>query len=154
LSAYWGVSRNGFRGWVSKRFSRARNAVAGFERNEKTSGQPVFAAPTLSNDDEFPVVFGGTASNQFVRMNFDFTEIIEVPTIGYIKARAIVDSNDRAVYYVEDNGMIHQANFDDLTDEWTYILPNGVDGEMAITSQSDVIIIADINGMITALKVS
>jgi hypothetical protein len=87
-------------------------------------------------------------------MNFDFTEIIEVPTIGYIKAKAIVDSNDRAVYYVEDNGMIHQANFDDLTDEWTYILPNGVDGEMAITSQSDVIIIADINGMITALKVS
>jgi len=154
LSAYWGVSRNGFRGWVSKRFSRARNAVAGFERNEKTSGQPVFAAPTLSNDDEFPVVFGGTASNQFVRMNFDFTEIVEVPTIGYINAKALMDGNDRVVYYVEDNGMIHQANFDDLTDEWTYILPNGVDGEMAITSQSDIVIIADINGMITALKES
>ena len=87
-------------------------------------------------------------------MNFDFTEIIEVPTNGYIKATALLDGNDRVVYYVEDNGIIHQSNFDDLTDAWTYTMPDGVNGEMAITAQSDVVIIADISGMVMALKVS
>ena len=50
LSAYWGVSRGGFRGWIPKRFSRARDVAVGFTRNPDFAGQPVFAPPALSND--------------------------------------------------------------------------------------------------------
>jgi len=155
LRAYWGVSRSGFRGWTPKRFSRARSATVGFTRNEDFPGQPVWAVPTLSNDGPTPTIFGGSAAREFVRMNFDFSEQLVVPTSGYVKTKALVDGDERAVYYVEsDTGTLHQANFDDLTDLWNLPVNFSVDGEMAITPSSDGVIVADKRGVITALKVA
>lgn len=155
LSAYWGVSRSGFRGWTPKRFSRARSVTVGFTRNEDFPGEPVWAAPVLSNDGPTPTVFGGSAAREFVKMNFDFSEQVVIPTTGYVKTKALVDGDDRAVYYVEsDTGTLHQADFDDLTDIWNFPLNFSVDGEMAITPTSDVVIIADTRGVITALQVA
>jgi len=155
LSAYWGVSRGGFRGWTPKRFSRARSATIGFKRNEDFPGQPVWAVPALSNDGPTPTIFGGSSAREFVRMNFDFSEQVVVDTSSYVKNKALVDGDDRAVYYVEgDSGTLHQADFDTLTDLWNFPVNFSVDGEMAITPNSDVVIIADTRGVITALKVA
>merc|ERR1711935_488978 len=103
LSGYWGVSRSGFRGWTPKRFSRARSATIGFTRNEDFPGQPVWAVPALSNDGPEPTIFGGSAARQFVRMNHDFSKQKTVPTEGYVKTAALVDADERAVYYVESD---------------------------------------------------
>lgn len=155
LSAYWGVSRSGFRGWTPKRFSRARSATIGFKRNEDSPGQPVWAVPALSNDGPTPTIFGGSSAREFVRMNFDFSEQVVVDTSGYVKTKALVDGDERAVYYVEgETGTLHQADFDDLTDLWNFPINFSVDGEMAITPNSDVVIVADKRGVITALKVA
>lgn len=155
LSGYWGVSRSGFRGWTPKRFSRARSATIGFARNEDFPGQPIWAAPALSNDGPEPYIFGGSAARQFVRMNFDFSEQLAVATEGYVKTSPIVDGDERAVYYVEsDTGTLHQAKFDDLSDNWNFPINFSVDGNMAITPKFDVIIIPDSRGVITALQVA
>jgi hypothetical protein len=155
LSAYWGVSRSGFRGWTPKRFSRARSDTVGFTRNEDFPGQPVWACPALSNDGPEPTIFGGSAAKEFVRMSYDFSEQLIVPTSGYVKTTAIVDGDERAVYYVEsDTGILHQAGFDDLIDLWSFAVNFSVDGEMAITPRSDVVLVADTRGVITALQVA
>jgi hypothetical protein len=155
MSAYWSVSRSGFRSWTPKRFSRARSNSIGFTRNEDFPGQPVWAPPALSNDGPEPTVFGGSAAKEFIRMNFDFSEQVVVPTEGYVKTQAMVDGDERVVYYVEGNqGMLHQANFDDLTDIWTFPVNYSVDGEMAITPRSDLLLVADARGVITALQLA
>lgn len=155
LSAYWGVSRSGFRGWTPKRFSRARDVSIGFTRNEDFAGQSVWAPPALSNDGPEPFLFGGSAAKEFVKMNWDFGETKVVETTGYIKTKALVDGGERAVYYVEsDNGLLHGADFDDISDVWTQPLNFTVDGEMALTPRSDVLIVADTRGVITAYQVA
>ena len=155
MSAYWAVSRSGFRGWTPKRFSRARTVTVGFSRNDDFPGQPVWAPPALSNDGPEPTIFGGSAAKEFVRMSYDFSEQIVVPTVGYVKTMALVDGDDRAVYYVESNtGTLHQANFNDLTDLWNQAMNFSVDGEMALTPRSDVLLVADTRGVITAFQVA
>ncbi|VEU40059.1 unnamed protein product [Pseudo-nitzschia multistriata] len=155
MSAYWGVSRSGFRGWTPKRFSRARDVSVGFTRNEDFPGQPVWAPPTLSDDGLEPFLFGGSAAREFVKMSWDFRERIVVPTGGYVKTKAIIDGDSRVVYYMEsDNGILHSADFDDVDDIWTVPFNFTVDGEMALTPRSDVLIAADSKGAITALQVA
>lgn len=155
LSAYWGVTRSGFRGWTPKRFSRARSASIGFTRNDDFPGQPVWAQPAVSNDGPTPFIFSGSAAKEFVKMNFDFTEQVIVPTLGYVKTKALVDVEERAVYYVESNtGILHQANVVDLTDLWTIPVNFSVEGEMALTPRSDVLIVADTRGVVTALQLA
>lgn len=155
LSAYWSVSRSGFRGWTPKRFSRARDVSVGFARNDDFAGQPVWAAPALSNDGPEPFLFGGSAAREFVKMDWNFGETVVVPTQGYVKSKALIDGEERAVYYVEsDNGILHGANFDDVEDMWTQPMNFTVYGEMALTPRSDVLIVADTRGVITAYQVA
>jgi len=155
LSAYWGVSRGGFRGWTPKRFSRARTHSIGFLRNLEFAGQPVWAQPALSNDGPNPTIFGGTSARQFVRMSYDFKDQTVVTTDSYVKSAAIVDGDDRAVYYVEgETGILHQADFNRLSDIWTQTMGFSVSGEMALTPRSDVLLVADARGVITAFQVA
>jgi len=155
LSAYWGVSRGGFRGWIPKRFSRARDVSVGFTRNRDFAGQPVWAPPALSNDGPEPTIFGGTSAREFVRMSYDFDRQFVVPTEGYVKSAAKVDGGERAVYYVEtETGTLHQADFDRLGDLWTEAVGFSVDGEMTLTPRSDVLLVADTRGVITAFQVA
>jgi len=155
LSAYWGVSRSGFRGWTPKRFSRARTVSVGFTRNDDFPGQPVWAPPALSNDGPEPVIFGGSAAKEFVRMSWDFEDQTVVATEGYVKTKALVDGDERVVYYVEsENGLVHAASFDDISDVWTQQMNFSVEGEMALTPRSDVLIVADKRGVITAFQVA
>eukprot|EP00539_Tryblionella_compressa_P003491 CAMPEP_0178753660 /NCGR_PEP_ID=MMETSP0744-20121128/11731_1 /TAXON_ID=913974 /ORGANISM="Nitzschia punctata, Strain CCMP561" /LENGTH=550 /DNA_ID=CAMNT_0020407493 /DNA_START=29 /DNA_END=1681 /DNA_ORIENTATION=+ len=154
FSAYWGVTRSSFRVWDNKRFSRARTEAAGFERNDDFLGQAVWAAPALSNDGPEPIVFGGSASTEFVRMNFDFTQTSFVTTDSLIYSRAIVDGETRAVYYVEANGNLHQADVDTLADIWNFTVNFAVEGQMAITPRNDVVVVADTRGIIKGVQVA
>ncbi len=154
LSAYWGVSRSSFRGWTDKRFSRARSVAVGFERNIDFAGEAVFAPPALSNNGSDPIIFGGSASTQFIRMTADFATTVVVTTESYVYSKAHVDGQERAVYYVESNGNLHQADFVSLTDIWNYTVNFAVEGEMALTPNNDLLIIADKRGVITALEVA
>lgn len=154
LSAYWGVSRSSFRGWIPKRFSRARDVMAGFTRNPNFAGTPVFAPPALSNDGPEPTLFGGSAAREFVKMSFDFQERTVVDTTGFIKAAAKVDGEERAVYYVEDNGIVHFADFETLEDISTERMDFTVDAEMALTPKSDILLVANGRGVICAFQVA
>jgi hypothetical protein len=153
FSAYWGVSRSSYRGWTNKRFTRARSASKGFARNLNFPGEAVFAAPALSNDGPDPIIFGGSATAQFIRTTVDFANPTVIATTSLIMSKAIVDRQERAVYYVEMNGNLHQANFETLADIWNYTLNFTVEGEMALTTNNDLLIVADKRGIIHALEV-
>jgi hypothetical protein len=154
LSAFWGVSRSGFQGWNDKRFSRARSVAIGFTRNIDFAGEAVYAAPALSNDGPDPIIFGGSASNEFVRLDAEFASPVVVPTEALIMSKAVVDGEERAVYYVEMNGNLHQADVDTLADIWNYTVNFAVEGEMALSPNSDVLVIADRRGVIRGLQVA
>jgi hypothetical protein len=77
-SAYWGVSRSGYWAWVGEgtngrgKFNRGPTNTVGFTRNEPIPGQPVFATPALSSDTAAPVIFGGSAGLEFIRLSSDY----------------------------------------------------------------------------------
>lgn len=161
LYAYFSTSRSGFFGWNGNaengrgRFNRGPQAVAGFDRNPLFAGEPVFASPVVSSSPDAPFVFCGTASTQFVRLSFDFVEQVVVSTTALIKAEARVDPFDRVVYYAEESGMLHQANFNDLTDAWSLDLGGAaVEGEMALNKNGYILYVADSAGFIRALQLS
>ncbi len=163
LSAYLSTSRSGFYAWVGNPTNaRGRfdgGAVTfGFDRNPTFPGQPVFASPVVSNGvastPDQPFVFGGTASTQFVRMNFDLSVQTIVDTTSFIQAEARVDPLDRAVYFVEEVGVVHQVAFDTIQDIWTFNLTGGVEGEMALNSRGYVLYVATTTGLVTALQLS
>jgi hypothetical protein len=159
-SSYWSVSRSAYYAWVGQagfdryKFSRFPTAVEGFSRNLISPGQPCFAAPALSSDPTEPVLFGGSADTEFVRLNFDFTVKTSVTTSSHIMAEAKVDPADRAVYFVESDGIVHQASFDTIADIWSLPLAFGVEGEMAISKNGAILYAADTRGFITALQVA
>jgi hypothetical protein len=82
----------------------------GFQR------QPVYALPALSSDPLHPMVFGGTGSEQFVGMSYDYSESLVIDTSTIVQAKAIISPADDFVYYVELGGIIHQAKISDLSD--------------------------------------
>lgn len=164
LNAYFSASRSNFFGWYGTttsargRFNRGPQAVTGFERNSLFAGQAVFASPAASNGVATPitepVIFGGTASTEFVRLNYNFTEQVVVTTGSLIKAEARVDPFDRTVYYVEESGTVHQADFTTIEDLWVYNVSNTVEGEMALNANGYILYVADSTGLITALQLS
>lgn len=164
LSSYWSTSRSNFYGWYGSttnprgRFNRGPQAVAGFTRNDVFAGQPVFASPAVSNGivtpPTEPVIFGGTAATEFVRLNYNFSEQVVVNTNSLIKAEARVDPYDRVVYFVEEAGTIHQVDFDTIQDLWVYNASNTVEGEMALNPKGSILYVADSSGLVTALQVS
>ena len=154
LSAYWGVTRSGFRVWADKRFTRARTAAAGFTRNTDFQGTATFAQPALSNDGPEPVMFGGTASPEFVRLNFDFTAQVVVPAGSVIFSKAVVDAEERGAYFVETSGILHFVDFTTLADIWTQSIDFRVEGEMAVTPNYAVVIVPDARGVIKAYQVA
>lgn len=164
LSAYFSTSRSNFYGWYGTttsprgRFNRGPQAVAGFTRNSLFAGQPVFASPAVSNGVATlpiePVIFGGTAAPEFVRLNYNFTEQVVVPTSSLIKAEARVDPFDRVVYFAEESGTLHQVDFATIQDIWVYNASNTVEGELALNPKGSILYIADSTGLVTALQVS
>jgi len=164
LNAYISASRSNFFGWYGTttsprgRFNRGPQGVANFERNSLFAGQPVFAAPAASNGVATPitepVIFGGSSSTQFVRLNYNFSEQINVTTQSVILAEARVDPFDRVVYYVEESGTVHQADFATIADLWLYNTTSTVEGEMALNRNGYILYVADSNGLVTALQVS
>lgn len=160
LNAYFSTTRSGFYGWTGVyglgrgRFNRGPQGVAGFERNAANPGQAVYASPAVSSSQESPIIFCGTASTQFVRMNADFSEELTVETNSTIKAEARVDPFDRAVYFVEESGVVHQVDFDTLADIWTFDLGFPVEGEMALNPKGYILYIADTSGFVKALQLS
>ena len=159
-SAYWSVSKSGYTAWVGEeglnrfKFSRAPRFTSGFERNKDWPGTACFAAPALSSDEEQPVAFGGSAHTEFVRVSFDFAEETTLLVGSHIMAKAIVDPEDRAVYYAESSGLIHQANFNDISDMFTHDMGFPVEGEIALSPEGDLLYVATSNGAITALQLS
>ena len=164
-SVYFGTSRSGYTCWVGvenlKRFyfSRASTGNEGFARGilDEDAGlypsQGVYASPGLSSDPAAPIVFGGTASTEFVRMNHDLTNPQVIPTDSIVKTQPIVGPEDSVVYYIEEDGIVHRADFDDLFDYWTYSLAAGVLGQFALRKNGSILYVADVNGFVTALKV-
>ena len=157
-SAYWSVSRSVFTSWVGNgslrdNFSREPKGMQGGKRNDYFPGTPVFASLALSSSPSEPVLFGGGASTEFARMNFDMSEYFSVATEAYIVAEAKVDPEDKVVYYVEASGLLHQADFDTLEDNWTYDLGFAVEGELALSQNGMVLYVTDSRGVITALRV-
>ena len=158
-SAYWSVSRSGWVCWAGDgllrdNFSQGPAGRQGGTRNDDFRGTPTFASLALSSSTTQPFVFGGSAAPEFARMNFDMFEYLAVPTAALIMAEAKVDPMDRAVYFIEDSGMLHQVNFDDLTDLWTLDMGFPVEGEMALKADGSVLYVADSAGKVTALTVA
>ena len=160
LYAYFSASRSEFYGWNGNldnargSFNRGPQEHIGFTRNAAFKGQCVFASPALSSSTDQPFIFGGTASPEFVRMNYNFSQETVVNTSYLIKAEARVDPFDRAVYFVEESGFLHQVNFDTIQDIWTQDMGGMVTGEMALSPKGYVIYVADTSGAVTALQLS
>ena len=158
-SLYWGVSRSQFRAWVGElgrdryRFSRSFTAGIGFSRGSPPR-QAVFATPALSSDPVEPFLFGGTAAEEFVRLNFDFSEELLVSTTSLVYAEARVSPDDSVVYYVEFSGQLHQASTNDLMDVWQHDIGVPVEGEFSLNEDGTMLYIADVTGFIRAFRVA
>jgi plastocyanin len=159
-SVYYSISRSGFVCWVGEEglpreyFSRAATRTVGFTRNSGFPGTPVFASPALSSDSAQPVVFGGSASAEFVRMTYDLSSTLAVDTTSHIMAEAKVDPGDRTVYFVESSGMLHSVNFNNIQNRWSFDVGFSVEGDMAMSADGSVLYIGDTRGMITAVQVA
>jgi hypothetical protein len=158
-SMYWGGTRSFFFAWVGEegfdryRFNRDRTAGTGFARG-KPKSQAVYATPALSSDPLEPLIFGGSAANEFVRLNHNFTETLLVATSSIILAEARLSPDDSVVYYVEFNGQIHQASTGDLMDMWMFDLEIPVEGEFALKADGTILYIADIAGFIHTFRLA
>jgi outer membrane protein assembly factor BamB len=173
-SVYWSTSRSEYFGFIGNpevdraRFNRNPNLRLQFEQNSQWSGQPIFSTPAVSTDENGgAVVFGGSASNEFFRFThfFNGTEgeaskivIATTPdttaTSTFIVASPVIDPLARAVYYVESDGTLHQANYDTIEDIWTESIPDGVQGEMSMNADGSILYVMSVEGRILALGVA
>lgn len=155
---YWGTTRSQFRCWLGQesldryRFSRERTATIGFSRGIPAM-QAVFAAPALSKDPANRFVFGGSAAKEFVKMSTDFADEIMVPTGELVKSSARVSPDDAYVYYLETNGILHQASTMDLSDKWVLDVGATTEGEFALNSNGTILYVGDASGFIQAIRV-
>jgi hypothetical protein len=108
----------------------------------------------LSDDSSKPFAFGGTAAEEFVRLNFDFSEQLKVVTSSIVKTEAHISPDNLYVYYVEFYGKIHQARFDDLSDNWVHDLQVPVDGEFALSADGSNLYVADVTGKLSGFRVA
>jgi hypothetical protein len=121
------------------------------------SRAPVLATAALSSDPVQPVVFGGTARTEFVRLSYDLSSRIVVGTNSRVVATAIVAPGDELVYYVESEGIIHEASATDLSDVWKVPFDKDanveVRGEIALDSVGAYLYVADRLGTVRAFAV-
>jgi hypothetical protein len=160
-SLYWSVTRSQFRSWVgragsnSARFNRIKTNAPSFAR-----GIPRYApcpnTPALSSHPTQPMIFAGTASTQFVKMDYLMTQETAVirNTTSMVRNRAIVSPDDQFVYFTEFSGVLHQASTVDLKDSWDISDIQAVDGEFALTSDGSMIIIGDVTGKVYFYRVA
>jgi hypothetical protein len=171
-SAYWSTSRSEYFLFVGKedllraKYNRGPNIRENFETNAAWNGQPIWTVPAVSsaeNGDD--VIFGGTASTEFFRMNHRFDvdndniavyNTTVVNTTSFVLASALVDPLKRAVYYVESDGKLHQVDFTTIEDIWSeeVTITNGVQGEMAINGDGSILYIVSTEGKVSALSVA
>ena len=158
-SMYWGVTRSQMRAWVGEAgqtrywFNRPTTAQASLSRGSPPM-QAVFAPVALTSDISQPVIFGGSASTEFARLNYNFSDVLVVKTTSLVKTEARVSPDDSVVYYVEYNGILHQASTADLMDTWVYDLKIPIEGEFALKTDGTTLYIADVTGYITAFRVA
>ncbi|CAJ1968734.1 unnamed protein product [Cylindrotheca closterium] len=173
-SVYWSTSRSEFFGFIGNpgvdraRFNRNPNLRIQFEMNAQWSGQPIFSTPAVSTEaDGSAVVFGGSASNEFFRFAHFFNGTdgeasriliartpVTTATSTLIVTSPVIDPLARAVYYVESDGTLHQANYDTIEDIWTETIPDGVQGEMAMNADGSILYVMSVEGRIIALGVA
>jgi hypothetical protein len=126
LSLYLATTRSQFRCWTGKaginryRFNRPKTASVGFSRGDPPM-QAVWAPLAISSvsDQEF-YLYGGTASNEFVRLNANFSEELMTVTASLVKTEARVSPDKNYVYYIETAGRLHQARSTDLMDRQVF----------------------------------
>jgi hypothetical protein len=156
---YWGTSRSQFRCWLGAegenryRFSRTRTGNTGFSRGTPAM-QAVWAPLALSNNKDELFLFGGSAANEFVRLNADFSDQVLIGTTAVVKTEAHVSPEDSFVYYVEFNGHLHQASTEDLMDSWVFDVRVPVEGEFTLSREGTILYIGDVTGKIHALRVA
>jgi hypothetical protein len=153
LSAYWTSSGSRYYTWVGEsglaqnQFDRDPTAFVEFTRGG-FQRQPVYAPPALSSDPLEPMIFGGAASAQFVRLNYDYSESLVIDTSSIVQAKAIVSPADDFVYYVESGGIIHQAHVSDLSDNWSTSVSAATVSEIALDSSGLLLYVGDESGTI------
>lgn len=160
-SIYWSTTRSQFRAWVGKagtnaaRFNRGRTSSPEFER-----GSPRYApcpnTPALSSSTTEPMIFAGTASEEFVKMDYlmDKDTALVRNTTSMVRARAHVSPDDKFVYFSEFSGVVHKASTDDLVDSWSVTETGALDGEFALTSDGTMLIVGDVTGRVFAYQVA
>jgi len=167
-SAYYSASRSQYYNFVGMenlnraRFNRKPNLKLQFEEDLSWRGQAVNSAPVvIPGENDAATVFGGTAGTEFFRLDhaFDENKTVTETTItksitNPVYATALVDSWKRAVYYVEDNGQLHQSDYTTIEDLWLLSISGGVEGEMAINEDGSVVYAASKTGKIYGINVA
>lgn len=158
-SLYVGTTRSMYRCWVGEvganrhRFSRAKTASIGFSRGNPAS-QAVWAPLALFQEKEELYLFGGTAANEFIRLNSNFSNDLMISTTSLVKTEARISPDNMYTYYVELEGQLHQASTGDLADSWIYRFRESVEGEFSLTKDGTVVYIGDVTGLVHALRVA
>jgi outer membrane protein assembly factor BamB len=171
-SAYWGASRSEYYCFAGKedlnrvKFNRGPNIKESFETNSAWNGQPIWTVPAVVTDENGDtVIFGGTAFPEFFRLNhrFDVDDIqtavfntTVVNTTSFVLASAVVDPLNRAVYYVESDGKLHQVDFTTIEDIWSeeVTITDGVQSEMAMNGDGSILYVVSTEGKISALSLT
>lgn len=128
-----------------------RTATVGFKRGTPAR-QAVFAPLAKTHDENNLRLFGGSASNVFVKLNANFSQPVHIGTTAVVTTQAKVSPEDAYVYYIEFNGYLHQASTEDLMDTWVFDLGVPVEAESALRKDGSVMYVADVSGLIRALR--
>ena len=147
LSVYWTSSTSRYYAWLDDLFEKTPTGVKEFTRSSSFRRQPIFTPPALSNEP-IPMVFGGTATNQFVRLNHDFSQTLAVNTNTVVRGRAVVAPSNDFVYYVEQAGILHQAKTSNLVDQWTTFVGAGAVSDIALDSSGLFLYVGDNVGVV------
>uniref|UniRef100_A0A7S1UQ76 Pyrrolo-quinoline quinone repeat domain-containing protein n=1 Tax=Grammatophora oceanica TaxID=210454 RepID=A0A7S1UQ76_9STRA len=120
---YVSASESQFVSWIGDLFDSNATTIADFP-----DGDPTFTAPfnsvALSSNKSSPMLFAGTASTLFVKLDADGLEEWRQETSSLIRSKARVAPDDSIVYYIEEDGTVHAAQVTDGEDLWSESITN------------------------------
>jgi hypothetical protein len=159
---YFSASRSTFTSWVGAPgndtglFDQEKTASVEFTRGAPTQTAP-FNTLAKSSNDTSPMLFGGTASEEFIALTFAGETMWKIATTFTIKSEARVSPDDLRVYFVESNGRVHSRNTKDGSRNWDALVTSSntsVLSEIALDELGEVLYIGDTSGNVYAWKVA
>jgi len=141
LRMYWSATKSKILAWTNEdersgRFNRVAPRNEGFGRGIP-AWEPVPARVATTKSLEEPIIFTGTADNEFHAMTYTLEEKWNVTSLNQgVVNQAQISPDDQVVYFVDASGLAYAYNIQNGTATWTEPFAVANDGVKAGYTQS------------------